>query len=93
MERMVREQRFSRLLLELHPAQLESHGQTVAGVVAILQAAGYIGWGIAHDARDNRRAAYSRRINVGAYLRPFSGMGLGDWPHSLWVRPGLPTLP
>lgn len=93
LERTLREQRVSRLLLELHPAELKSHGQTVADVVAPLRALGYTGWGIAHNAQDTRKAAYARQLDVQELLRPFSEEELGAWPHTLWVRPGLSTLP
>ena len=36
---------------------------------------------------------YRFMLNAPALLRPFSEEHLGDWPHTLWVAPGLPTFP
>ena len=88
--------RYTRLLLELHPAMLGEHGSSVADLVALLQDAGYRGWWIDHSAQAVRRASYARRVRPSEYLRPIDESALPPevaWPHTLWVAPHAAPMP
>jgi FkbM family methyltransferase len=86
--------RIERLLLEVHPAQLAEHGRSAAALADDLRAAGYRGWTVDHSPAATRQATYQRRLDVARLLRPFDpAASLDDWPHLLWVIPGLAMLP
>jgi len=83
-----------RILLEVHPRELEKLGTSADEVFELLRGAGYQGWAIDHSPRANRRAAYARRLVAQEYLRPFHpGQPLDAWPHLLWTRTGKDLLP
>jgi FkbM family methyltransferase len=82
--------RYRRVLLELHPNELRSHGHDPGDVVAALAGAGYRGWTIDHSAATSRRAAYGRLARLEEILRPFDPSApLDAWPHLLWEAPGV----
>jgi hypothetical protein len=80
--------RVRRLLLELHPSQLQEHGQSAAEIIGRFQEWGYAGWRIDHSPKRTRRAAYHRTTSIGDILRPLEPHRVLDrWPHLLWVLP------
>ncbi|HEY8210651.1 MAG TPA: FkbM family methyltransferase [Myxococcaceae bacterium] len=94
MQRGLREGRYRRLLLELHPAELRGHGVDPLALLGQLAAAGYRGWTIDHSPTVTRRAAYDRRFAATDALRPLDpGRPLDAWPHTLWLAPGVAPPP
>jgi FkbM family methyltransferase len=88
MRRGLAAQRYTRILLELHPAMLGEHGSSVAELVSLMLGAGYRGWWIDHSDRAVRRASYARRVRPSDYLRPIDATAPDlAWPHTLWVAP------
>jgi FkbM family methyltransferase len=88
MQETLSRRRVRRLLLELHPSQLQEHGQSAAEIIGQLQEWGYVGWRIDHSPKRNRRAAYRRTTSIGDILRPLEPHRVLDrWPHLLWVSP------
>ena len=86
--------RIQRLLLEIHPRQLQELGTPVEDALAILPEAGYQAWSIRHDSEARRTAAYSRRLDPHRLLRKLDdgrvqASMLDDWPHWLWTAPGV----
>lgn len=81
--------RYRRVLLELHPAQLQEHGVDPRAVVGQLLEAGYQGYKVDHSPQATRRAAYAaalRPADVLSALEPSAP--LDAWPHVLWMAPG-----
>ncbi|HLL53726.1 MAG TPA: FkbM family methyltransferase [Myxococcaceae bacterium] len=92
MERGLASHRYKRILLELHPVQLAEHGTTADAVCARLIQAGYTGWRVRHSREDTRRAAYARSLTAADVLVPARpGEPLDEWPHVLWMAPGVPA--
>jgi FkbM family methyltransferase len=88
MQEILSRRRVRRLLLELHPSQLQEHGQSAAEIIGRFQEWGYGGWRIDHSPKRNRRAAYHRTTSIGDILRPLEPHRVLDqWPHLLWVSP------
>ncbi|MGQ0504416.1 MAG: FkbM family methyltransferase, partial [Myxococcaceae bacterium] len=86
----LRDHRYERILLELHPAELREHGSSTRDVVEQLTAAKYTGWVVDHSPRSTRRAAYARHLRTSDFLRPLDAVELVDaWPHVLWTAPGV----
>lgn len=84
----------SRLLLELHPAQLVRHGHSAAAVAALLSEAEYVPWAIDHSRGATRRAAYAIDLRPESLLHRWDARStLDDWPHLLWIAPGVELLP
>ncbi len=82
--------KYRRILLELHPALLAERGRTTVEIERMLTDAGYTGWHLDFSSAANRRAAYTRRVNVREFLRPISESNArDDWPHVLWLAPGV----
>ncbi len=89
MQRGIRDGRYQRILLELHPAELAQHGKSAAGVLTRLRAAGYRGWLIDHTPEVARRAAYGRDGGAMSWLRPLpEAIDTANWPHVLLLAPG-----
>jgi FkbM family methyltransferase len=86
----LREKRYKRILLELHPAQLTSSGVRPSDVVGLVRNSGYRILKIDHSPRITRELAYSRYGNVTKFLSPFTESDTFDaWPHLLCLAPGL----
>lgn len=84
----LRKQRYRRILLELHPSELNERGQTMAEVISVLTSEGYKGWAFDHSATGVRRAFYHPDLAFDRYLKPPED-GLNDsHPHTLWIAPG-----
>ena len=93
LENSMRHQRVKRLLIELHPAEIAEHGQSVKGIIGQLRDFGYRPWQLDHSKVGSRRAAYSRHLEIEKSLRPFDVDGdLDEWPHLFWTMPGLEPL-
>ncbi|HYV46862.1 MAG TPA: FkbM family methyltransferase [Myxococcaceae bacterium] len=91
MERGLRDGRYRRLLLELHPAELRGHGMDPLALLQRLAGAGYRGWTVDHSPATTRRAAYDRRFGAREALLPLDlSRPLDAWPHTLWLAPGVP---
>jgi FkbM family methyltransferase len=86
-------QRYTRILLELHPTMLGEHDSSVGEIVSLMLDAGYRGWWIDHSDHAVRRASYARRVRLSEYLRPIDATAPTDaWPHTLWAAPhAVPT--
>lgn len=82
--------RYSCILLEIHPTILAERGRTAEDVVDLMLKAGYTGWWIDFSPAAIRKAAYARSLNLHDYLRPLENVTtIDDWPHTLWLAPGL----
>jgi FkbM family methyltransferase len=82
--------RVKRLLLELHPVELAEHGSSAADVINSLHQAGYRAWTIDHSPAATRRAAYGKAMTLDLMLQPLSSSAeLDQWPHQLWLAPGI----
>jgi FkbM family methyltransferase len=87
----LRNGRFGRILIELHPALLAERGRTPDECCERLQAAGYIGWAFDHSPAAQRRAAYARAPRLGDLVHRADRVPSGDpWPHMLWTKADLP---
>jgi FkbM family methyltransferase len=85
--------RIKRLLIELHPAEIAGHGQSLKEIIGQLRGFGYRPWQLDHSKAASRRAAYGKSQDLNHSLRPFDERaGLDDWPHLLWTMPGLEAL-
>jgi FkbM family methyltransferase len=82
-----------RVLVELHPDLLASHGYSVQQACRPLLDAGFTGWMVDHSVAATRRAAYGRDPSVSSLLAPLDLARLDAWPHLLWVRPGIALWP
>ena len=82
--------RYRRILLELHPAQLKEHGQTVNELIRTLREVGYRGWLIDHSPEVTRRTAYSRNPVAQDFIVPLQDDAAGQaWPHAIFFAPGV----
>lgn len=89
----LRAHRFTRVLIELHPALLAERGVTPDACCAPLLEAGYRGWTFDHTPAALRRAAYTGPQAIERLLRPSDRVPAGDpWPHMLWTIPGADPL-
>ncbi len=80
--------RYRRVLIELHPALLATHGAQAEDCCAMLATAGYRGWTFDHSSAATRRAAYGRHASPSDFLRPASRPPATDpWPHMMWSVP------
>ena len=81
--------RYTRLLLECHPAYIRERGGSVSESLEPLRQAGYRGWSIDHSPAMYRRAAV-RPVATSELLRPITMAGIeaDPWPHTLWCAPG-----
>jgi len=85
--------RYRALLLELHEKEVAALGGSLSELERMLQASGYRGWSIRHDAASVREAAYGKGLRAVDFLQPLATSGIaGDWPHQLWLAPGEPDL-
>lgn len=80
--------RYRHLLLECHPELLAGRGESAAGCVDRLVAAGYRVWTVDHSPEAHRRAA--RGLTAGILHRYAAGAAFEAWPHVLAVAPGEP---
>jgi FkbM family methyltransferase len=84
-----------RIILELHPWHLRSHGTSAGAIVGALQSHGYDAWQIDHSPAIHRKAA-ATVVSANSLLTPLAGTnGLNDaasWPHLLFARRGLAPL-
>src|SRR5262249_17805467 len=94
MQQGLRDGRYRRLLLELHPAELRGHGVDPRSLLEQLQAAGYRALTIHPSPAPTRRAASDRRFRALDALRPLdASRPLDAWPHMLWLAPGISPPP
>jgi len=90
MEKGLTAHRYRAVLLELHPNELAEHGKTAEEVCQRLWEAGYRGWRVRHTQADTRRAAYARRLRPEEVMVPAApGQPFDEWPHVLWLAPGV----
>jgi FkbM family methyltransferase len=81
--------RYRRVLLELHPMQLNEHGASPLDVMRVFSDAGYWARVVDHSPKVFRRAAYARDVRPADVLRPFDPeVGFDVWPHLLLEAPG-----
>jgi len=93
LENSLRHLLIKRLLIELHPAEIAGHGQSVKEIIRRLRGFGYQAWQLDHSKDASRRAAYDKHRDFKSSLRPFDEHAeLDDWPHLLWTMPGLEPL-
>jgi FkbM family methyltransferase len=94
LQRRLRAHLVDRLVLELHPAHLRDQGSSVEAVISALRGHNYHAWQIDHSRTAHRRTA-AGVVAVASLLKKLSypaASDLGEWPHLLWVRDGLPPL-
>jgi FkbM family methyltransferase len=85
----LREQRYRKVLLEVHPADLALRGCTSKDVLHLLSGAGYRAFRIDDSNAATRRACYSRRPEARAYVSPFRQLTNTDVrSHFLWLARG-----
>jgi len=76
--------RYPRILLELHPQLITSHGTTAQDVLSELLQHGYRAWRIDHSPEMTRQAAYASKMELSSFIRPLvSAQPLDNWPHLL----------
>lgn len=93
LERSLRLGRIKRLLLELHPVQLEEMGASAQAVMQVLSQAGYKPMKIDHSQSTTRAMAYGRISSSRQILHPLDlSATLDAWPHQLWVAPEVKAL-
>jgi FkbM family methyltransferase len=85
----LREQRYRKVLLEVHPADLALRGRTSKDVLHLLSGAGYRAFRIDDSNDATRKACYSRRPEARAYLSPVRQLKTtDDRSHFLWLARG-----
>lgn len=75
--------RYRAILLELHPALLQTRLVDPAACITLLLDHGYRGWTIAGTAHAYRRALASASPDT--LLQPLDGWRNSPWPHLLWL--------
>jgi FkbM family methyltransferase len=85
MEAGLRNHRYRRILLELHPRQLAERGRTTEQVIGILKANGFKGYTLDHSPAVFRRACYHPELHFSEYIRPIERISQDAWPHTLWI--------
>ena len=89
MEAGLRKHRYRRIMLELHPRQLEERGRTVQDVVKILLDNGYKGCALDCSEAGTRKAYYHPWLDVSQFVCPLE-QGLSDsGPHTIWLAPAV----
>jgi FkbM family methyltransferase len=85
--------RYKCILLELHPEALKEGGLLPWDLIHKLLGFGYRGWMIDHSNSAFRRAAYHLPASPSEFLAPVDdNTPLGNWPHILFLAPGvIPT--
>ena len=92
MEAGLNSQRYRRILLELHPLQLEEHGRTTRDIVDALKAKGYKGYALDHSLAALRRAYYDPWLHFSEFILPLQ-QGLDNLArHTVWLSPDQPDL-
>jgi FkbM family methyltransferase len=83
--------RYRNIIIELHPRTLEQRGVSVRDVLVLLEQNGYRGWRIDHSPRKNREASYSQNNSPASLISDaYNGEQIkDDWPHMLWLAPGV----
>lgn len=82
--------RYKRILLELHPIAVEEAGHSPRGLIEQILSFGYQGWTIDHSSAAFRRAAYSLPESPAEFLSPVDiDLPLSEWPHILFLAPGV----
>jgi FkbM family methyltransferase len=82
--------RIHRLLLELHPLLLDQHGHSAEEIISRLFELGYRAWKIDHSFAVTRKVSYNRNVDLKTLLQTFEQKTpLDDWPHLIWLKPGL----
>ncbi len=93
MVRLIERRAVSRLFLEMHPALLEGLGDAPEGICAHLNDVGYRSFRVDCRHTTTRRVAYARRVDARSLLAPHdTRMAWDDWPHLLWVAPGVDAM-
>jgi FkbM family methyltransferase len=81
-----------RILLELHPFQLERQGSSAQAVIEQLRRSGYHAWVIDHSASVTRQVAAGRRDASSTLAPLIDGAQLGTWPHVLFAGEAAPRF-
>ncbi|MCU1235127.1 MAG: methyltransferase FkbM family [Candidatus Solibacter sp.] len=84
----LRRQRYRRVLLEVHPADLALRGRTPDEVSGLLSGAGYRAFRVDDSNAATRRACYARRPDAREFLSPVAEVTVRDRCHFLWVARG-----
>jgi len=93
MERGLKSGVYRRILLELHPAIIRSHGAAAESLIQGILSAGYDCWRIDHSSATTRKVAYGRLTAAEDLLLPYEATAaLDSWPHLLCVRSGESRL-
>jgi FkbM family methyltransferase len=89
-ERLLKEKRIHRMLLEVHPQQLERLGSSASELLQLLRGHGYQLWAVDHSLRTSRAVAYGHLRDAAKLLTPLDSDVLGVWPHILVSRDERP---
>jgi len=80
--------RYRRVLLELHPQQLQERGSATGDVIDLLRAQGYKGYILDHSPKAIRRAYYHPWAHFSEYIVPLE-LGMNDASrHTVWLARG-----
>jgi FkbM family methyltransferase len=86
----IRDRRYRRVLMELHPWALGDYPATFRGIASRMRDGGFRGWAMDDDRRLARRAYYGSAADP--RLVPLGGDPPGGtWPHVLWSLAGAGT--
>lgn len=92
MEKGLTQQRYKRVLLELHPEELEKRSQRVAEVAELLTSKGYSGYRLDRSSAQRRRAYYHPWQPLAKVLPRFAPSADKDDAHTVWVSTGTPLF-
>jgi FkbM family methyltransferase len=94
MEVGLNRQRYSRILLELHPRQLSKRSRTMSDIADFLITRGYRGYTLDSSRKGCRSVYYDPWQHFSRLLLPLEvtihSSNVHDSPHTVWVRPDLP---
>jgi len=92
MEQGLRDYRYRRILLELHPVELAERRRTTRDVIAALLQRGYKGYALDNSEQAGRRAYYHPWLHFSEFIRPLDEGMKNPQPHTVWLSPDEPDL-
>jgi FkbM family methyltransferase len=88
----LKEHRYQRIIMELHPPQLAERGRTTSEIIAALQRYGYRGYVFDYTLPAMRNIYYHPNLPYSQFILPLDrGLALG-LRHTVWISPELPSL-
>lgn len=92
MQQGLRDARYRRILLELHPQQLAERGLTNRDVINLLLQNGYKGYALDNSEQAGRKAYYHPWLHFSEFLLPLEEGLKNRQPHTVWLCPQEPDL-